>query len=112
MIGKLKIAQKDTFEFENQRVALAEKIGTFKISGDNYKQVLDDIVVINCKADPIGFKALLETARAYNADLLAQSADIKAYIVDTIKPALSGYANALQGGSAAPANKSKTEEGQ
>ena len=103
MIGKLKIAQKDTFEFENQRAELAEKTGAFKATGDNYKQALDDLVVINCKADPAGFKAVLDTARAYNAELLAESIDIKAYIVDTIKPTLSAYAKDMQGSGSASA---------
>lgn len=105
MIGKLKIAQKDTFNLEKQRIALAEKSAVFQSTSKLYQQTLDDLVVVNCQADTVGFKSLLETARIYRGQLRDQSADIKNYVVNEIKPALSAFAADLQ-------VKPATEEGQ
>lgn len=96
MIGKLKIAEKDTFQFEKQRVALAEKFGAFQQTGQNYNQALDDMAAINCRADLVGFKALLDTARIYRTQLRDQSTDIRNYINNDIKPALGNFAADLQ----------------
>lgn len=95
-IGKLKLAEKDTFSLEKQRTALAEKASSFQVTTQNYTQALDDAVTINCKADPTGFKASLETARLYKTQLKSQSADIRTYLVNDIKPALTTHASDLQ----------------
>lgn len=96
LIGKLKLGQKDTFALEKNRATLAEKYAAFQVSAQNYQQVLDDLVLVNCKADPAGFKALLDSAKLYHEQLKAQSADIRAYLVNDIKPTLSSYASDLQ----------------
>jgi len=95
-IGQLKLADKDTFELEKQRLALAEKAAAFQTIATLYQQALDDTIVINCQADVVGFKALLDTARLYQAQVRTQSSDIRAYVVDQIKPKLAGYATELQ----------------
>lgn len=96
MIGKLKIAQKDTFNLEKQRVILAEKAAAFQAVSLLYQQSLDDLVVVNCQADAVGFKALLDTARVYRGQLRDQSTEIRNYVVNDIKPALSAFAAELQ----------------
>lgn len=96
MIGKLKIAEKDTFQLEKQRAALADKFNAFQVTGQNYSQVLDDIVAVNCRADLVGFKALLDTARIYRTQLRDQSTDIRNYVNNEIKPALGNFATELQ----------------
>lgn len=95
VIGQLKLAEKDTFELEKDRAALAAKTATFQTTLKNYQEVLDDMAVINCQADVVGFKALLETARLYFADLRTQSANIKAQVVDTIKKRLNDHISEL-----------------
>ncbi len=104
MIGKLKIAEKDTFALEKQRAALAEKFSAFQQTGQNYTQTLDDIVAVNCRVDLVGFKALLDTARIYRTQLRDQSTDIRNYLNNEIKPSLSALAAELQG-------KPSTEQG-
>lgn len=96
MIGKLKIAEQDTFELEKQRAALAAKIATFQETTKNYQQTIDDLLVVNCQADPIGFQSLLETARLYRTQVRTQTDGIKTHINDTIKPLLTSMATELQ----------------
>jgi hypothetical protein len=96
-IGKLKIAQKDTFSYEKQRESFAIKISAFKGYGDAYKQSLDDMAVMNCKADTTGFKAMVETARIYTTQLRTQSTDIQNFVINDIKPALNASATDLGG---------------
>jgi len=95
-IGKLKLAQKDTFNLEKQRSVLAEKTAVFQSTAQLYQQSLDDAVVVNCKSDPAGFKALLETSKAYLIQLRTQSTDSRNYVVNEIKPTLTGFAADLQ----------------
>lgn len=95
-IGELKLAEQDTFNLERQRAQLAADAKTFQTTVDYYLQTLDDIAVINCQADPAGFKALLETARAYHQQIRVQSANIKTYVVDTIKPTIAKHTQDLQ----------------
>lgn len=95
-IGQLKLAEKDTFKLEKERATLARYVALFDETGAQYKQTLDDMVVMNCKADPVGFIALVETAREYHKELRKQITDIQTYTVDTIKTSLSEFSAALQ----------------
>jgi len=95
-IGQLKLAGQDTFELEKRRAILADKISTFQTNAQNYRQTLDDIVVLNCAADVVGFRALLDTARLYHTQLETQAKDIRTYLVDNIKTKLSEHATDLQ----------------
>lgn len=96
IIGKLKLAEKDTFKLEKQRADLAQKSDKFQSTSKLYQQALDDLVVVNCKADPAGFKALVDTARLYRTQLRAQTKDIQDYVVNDIKATLSSFAADLQ----------------
>lgn len=99
-IGRLMLANQDTFELEKQRLALADKASGFTTTASHYKQVLDDTVVINCQVDPVGFKALLDTTRAYYNHLRIESSDIHEYVVNTVKPTLLTHVSDLQSKSA------------
>lgn len=94
--GQLKLAKQDTFQLEKERLTLLDKTNNFQTLASNYKQALDDSLVINCQADPNGFKALLDTARIYHDQLRAQSVDSHDYIVNTVKTTLSEHVNKLQ----------------
>lgn len=95
-IGQLQLASEDTFNLEKQRLAFVDKLTDFQTIAANYTQTLDDLVVINCQADPIGFKALLETARTYYKQLIAKAAENRDYVVNTIKPTLANHTADLQ----------------
>lgn len=104
-IGKLKLANKDTFNLETNRTMLAAKIATTQQTGANYLQSLDDTLAIDCKVDPAGFKALLETARIYHTQLRDQSADTRNYITNDVKNSLNDYAVDLQAKSSTGENQ-------
>jgi len=95
-IGQLKLTSQDTFKLEQNRAALVQKITAFQDTFANYQQTLGDILVINCQADPTGFQALLDTARAYYTQLSTESGDIASYVKNTIQPAMQDFANRLQ----------------
>lgn len=97
IIGKLKLAEKDTFALEKQRATLAEKVRVFAETERLYQQTLDDAIVLNCKADLVGFKAMLDTARIYRTQVRDQSTDIRNYLVNDIKPSLNAFSAQLQG---------------
>lgn len=87
-IGQLKLGNKDTFELEKLRTEYEKLTDEFKTLTAEYAQTIDDIVVINCPADVTGFKALLESARAYHEEIRNQSTKIRQHVVDKIKPAI------------------------
>lgn len=95
-IGRLKLADVDTFDLERQRATLARRVEGFQDVMRYYQQTLDDIAVINCQADVVGFLALLDTARIYYSDIRSRSQDIKDFVLNQIKPTLSGYIVELQ----------------
>lgn len=95
-VGKLKLAERDTLELEKQRAVLAAKVATLDSTFTNYRQSIDDVVLMNCQADLVGFKALIQTSRGYHDTVRLQTFDIRSYVVDTIKATLAGHITALQ----------------
>jgi hypothetical protein len=85
---KLKNKGVDTTEFDADIATLKTKVDTLNTDLATYKQAVTDLVAMDCKTDPEGFKASLETARASLLKLKTDSDAIKAYIKDTIKPLL------------------------
>lgn len=96
LIGQLKLIPKDTFKFEQQHTDYVKKIADFQLTGTNFKQTLDDLVVMNCQADVIGFKAMLETARSYYTQLYNQSADANNYLINNVKLTINDFAKQLE----------------
>lgn len=96
VIGRLKLANRDTFQLEKQRASFAKQVADFQVTTNNFTQVLDDIQVVNCKADPVGFKALVETARIYRKQIVEKSNAIRDFAVNDIKQTLSTQATELQ----------------
>lgn len=95
-IGQLKLAGKDTFELEKQRAEFTKRVASYDNVVAQYRQTLDDIAVMNCEADVVGFVALVQTAREYHEEVRKESADIRSYVVDTIKKTLSDFSSQLQ----------------
>ena len=95
-IGKLKLADRDTLELEKQRTALASRVTVLDTTLTNYRQSIDDVVIMNCEADLVGFKSMIEATRAYHDTVRIQTSGIRIYLVDTIKSTLTGHITALQ----------------
>lgn len=96
IIGSLKLIDKDTFKLEQQRLELAKQVAAFDNSSAQFRQVMDDAAAMNCKADPAGFMALIETARLYNAQIRESFTGIRTYVIDTIKPTITEYSTDLE----------------
>ncbi|HET7673583.1 MAG TPA: hypothetical protein VFK11_03675 [Candidatus Saccharimonadales bacterium] len=96
IIGSLKLINKDTFKLEQQRSAYLKKVKAFENQSDQFQQAISDMEAMNCKADPEGFQALLETARLYNAQIRSSFTSIKSYLVDHISPTVNQYADELK----------------
>jgi hypothetical protein len=95
IIGRLRLSEKDTFKLEKLRATYSGEISKFQSDSTNYRQVLDDLTIVNCQADPVGFKALLETSRIYHKRLLDQSAVINKYVVNDVKNELAAHVTGL-----------------
>jgi hypothetical protein len=95
-VGQLKLAAKDTFQLEQEQLALAKDIATFKTTASNYQESLNDLLAINCQADIVGFQALLDTARSFYQELQNQASAIYSYTVNTIQPTIDNYVTQLQ----------------
>lgn len=88
-VGQLKLAGQDTFSLEKHQTTYNKQRNQFQKLTNEYSQTLDDIVVINCEADPVGFLALVQTARNYLKQIRQQSDIMRTTTVDNIKPELS-----------------------
>lgn len=96
LIPKLKAANINTTELEQQKTELDAKIATYNTDLAAYKQALNDLKAFDCVTDPTGFKAALEAARTAHAALMTDATAIRSYVVDTIKPTLSEIRTQLQ----------------
>lgn len=96
IIGGLKYIEFDTFGLERQRGQLLSKINNYERLYDQFNESLDDAVSMNCKADPVGFKALVETSRIYNVQIRDQLNDISTFTNDQIRKTLSDITETLR----------------
>jgi hypothetical protein len=95
-VGKLKIGGNDTLELEKEHATYAQKVDALQKDFSYFQQSLDDIAVMNCQADLVGFKAMLETARLYLTQIKTEADDLQSYVVNTIKDTLTKQVTALQ----------------
>jgi len=96
LIEKLKVKNVDTTELEAEIVVLKTKIATFDADLVLYKQAITDLKSMDCVADPVSFKASLETARTLKQTVAKDSETIKSYVTETIKPTLKIIRTALE----------------
>jgi chromosome segregation ATPase len=78
----------DTAELDAAITELETKIQAFTTDLATYKQAVADLADMDCKSDPEGFKASLETARTALKKVSEDAAAVKAHVKDVIKPLL------------------------
>jgi hypothetical protein len=78
----------DVSELQREIALLQTKITTFKTVDSTYQQVLTDLGALDCKTDPIAFKAALEAAKTGQTAVFTSAKDIKAYFTGTVKTTL------------------------
>lgn len=88
MVEKLKTKGVDTTTLESQITELKSLITKFNEDLATYTLAVDDLVAMDCEADPDAFKAALEEARTLRGGLKDSGAAIRAYVKETIKPTL------------------------
>lgn len=98
LIEKLEVSGIDTATLKQQQGELNGKITAYKADAAKYHETLDDLTAMDCTADPVAFKASLDDARRLREDLSRQIADIRTYVMDTIKPALVEIRKSLAAG--------------
>jgi len=94
---KLKNKGADTTELDAAIVTLQGKITTFNTDLATYKEAINDLLEMDCAADPDGFKASLESARTAREAVRKDAADVRTYLKDTIKPLLATIRSQLGG---------------
>lgn len=78
----------DTTNLEQNTKELSDKLEAYQTNLETYRQALEDLTVIDCSKDPATFMAALQAARRAHTNLTGQVADIRAYILNTLKPTL------------------------
>lgn len=96
LIDKLKANSVDTTALETALTGLEAKVATFKTDMTTYRQSMLDLRTIDCATDPTAFQAALTTARTNREKVHADGKDIRAYIKDTLKPALQAIKDKLK----------------
>ena len=96
IVGSLKLVNKDTFKLEQQKLAYDKMFQQFDNQTAQFKQTVSDITSMNCKADPNGFMALVQTARLYNAQIRQSFKNIRNQVVNNLNPTITQHANDLK----------------
>lgn len=86
--AKLSDKGADTTALNTSIAELKLKIAAFDTDMTTYKQTVSDLAEVDCAADPDGFKAALEAARAAQKKQAEDSLAIRTYVNGTIKPLL------------------------
>jgi hypothetical protein len=86
----------DVTTLQSEITTLQTKITAFNTANATYQQALTDLGALDCKTDPVGFKAALEAARSDQTAVFTVAKDIRTYINDTIKPTLKTLKTSLE----------------
>lgn len=78
----------DASALEQNTKELEDKITAYENNMKVYTQALEDLTKIDCSKDPGTFKAALEAARRAHTNLIGQVAEIRSYILNTLKPTM------------------------
>lgn len=95
--AKLKAKNVDTTQLDADITVLSTKIDTFNADLATYKQAVTDVQALDCKTDPEGFKAALQTARTDLEKVRSDADAVHAYLNDTIKPLLNTLRSTVSG---------------
>lgn len=88
LVANLKSKEIDTTTLEATITELKSKVTLYSTAQSAFQQSLQDLSLLECKTDPEGFKAALETVRTNQQSVFKSAQDIKTYLKDTLKPEL------------------------
>lgn len=76
--------------------ALQAKIVNFKTTNATFQQALNDLGQMDCKTDPVAFRAALEVARVDQIAVSTNAKEIRTYLNDTVKVTLQALKDTLK----------------
>jgi hypothetical protein len=77
LVDNLSSQGSDASELLNAENYFVNSINTYLADAGKYKTAMDDLVVMDCKTDPAGFKASLTEARQLRTQLNTEAANVK-----------------------------------
>lgn len=86
----------DTTDLQAALATLSTKMDGFEADVTTYKQTLADLLAVDCASDPTSFRASLDSAKTEQAKLTADSAAIRTFLQETIKPLLQTIRSSLE----------------
>ena len=107
----LKAKSIDTAKLDTEIVELKTKSTQFTTDMTAYKQAVADSASLDCATDALGLKASLQEARLLHDKLVVEVADIRTYVINTVKPTLAQVKTDLQAQAAAAATQTTTPGG-
>jgi hypothetical protein len=87
----------DTTDLDVKITELEKLVSAFETSMADLRQSAVDLSSMDCTTDPSGFKASLEALRAARETVAKDSANIRNYVKDSLKPALETIKTSLSG---------------
>jgi hypothetical protein len=88
LVVVLKEQNIETTKLEAQIKDLTVKTTAFTKTQDQFNQAVKDAAELKCADDPLALKASIEEARILQTQLQTQSAEIRTYVTNIIKPTL------------------------
>jgi hypothetical protein len=88
LVVALKAKNIDTAKLEAQAKELKTKTATFSKTQEQFTLAVKDAAELKCSNDPLALKAAIEEARVLQTQLQTQSADIRTYITNVVKPSI------------------------
>lgn|GEM_PF-2988049 len=76
----------DISQLSAQITELQSRVSSFKVATENYKLTLLDLALMDCTADPTGFRVTLESARKARQDLVQELQSTATFLNQTLKP--------------------------
>lgn len=93
---KLQAAGVDTTAYDEQVEELKSKAEAYETAIDSLQHAVDDLVDMDCTADPEGFVATQQEAIRLRTDVIAKGQDFRTYLKDTFKPTFTDIRTQLQ----------------
>lgn len=88
LVVTLKAESIDTTKLEAQAKELATKTAAFSKTQEQFTQAVKDANELKCTDDPLALRAAIQEARTLQTQLQTQSAEIRTYITNVLKPTL------------------------
>lgn len=94
-LGGIRLADGDVFALKRHALDFDDKVEDFNSNAELFNQAIRDALQMNCEADAVGFKALIETIQEYDRILLGLANDIRSLVNNDIRNELERLGNSI-----------------